>query len=77
MARNTQMHFPPDILLNFYAYYKKATEKNGFFIPPSTEGDLRSAFKVNALLQVKNLSKEEAQKKYIAMVEEYIGKIPE
>lgn len=76
MARATSRSFPPDILLNFYAYYKRATEKNGFYIPPSDEGDLRSAFKVNALVQVKKLSKQEAEDKYIALVEEYIGEIP-
>ncbi|MDT0642455.1 acyl-CoA-binding protein [Zunongwangia sp. F363] len=75
MASKTQQKFPPDVLLHFYAYYKRATEKNGFYIPPTSEGDLRSAFKVNALIQVKNLSKEEAQEKYIELVEENIGSI--
>ncbi|WP_373057006.1 acyl-CoA-binding protein [Zunongwangia sp. H14] len=76
MVSKTKQKFPPDVLLHFYAYYKRATEKNGFYIPPTSEGDLRSAFKVNALVQVKNLSKEEAQEKYIALVEENIGSIP-
>ena len=75
MASNTSQQFPPDVLLHFYAYYKRATEKNGFYIPPSKNGDLKAAFKVNALVQVKDLSKEEAEEHYIALVEEYIGEI--
>lgn len=77
MASNTQQQFPPDVLLHFYALYKRATEQNGFYIPPTNQGDLRSAFKVNALVQVKSMTKEEARKKYIELVEEHIGNIPE
>lgn len=76
LASTTELSFPPDIMLSFYAYYKKATEKNGFYLPSSDQGDLRSAFKMNALVQVKNLSKEDAQEKYIALVEKHIGEIP-
>jgi diazepam-binding inhibitor (GABA receptor modulating acyl-CoA-binding protein) len=77
MASNTDKKFPPDVLLHFYSYYKRATEQNGFYIPPSESGDLRSAFKINALVQVKNLSRKEAEEKYIELVEEHIGKVPE
>lgn len=77
MASNTDQQFPPDVLLHFYALYKRATEKNGFYIPPSNQGDLRSAFKINALLQVKDISKKEAKEKYIELVELYIGDIPQ
>jgi len=76
MVCSTAQEFPPDVLLHFYALYKRATEKNGFYIPPSNKGDLRSAFKINALLQVKDLSKQEAEKKYIELVENYIGEVP-
>jgi acyl-CoA-binding protein len=75
MASTTEQKFPPDVLLHFYAYYKRATSKNGFYLPPTSDGDLRSAFKVNALVQVKNLTKQEAQEKYIDLVEKYIGSI--
>ncbi len=75
MASETKLSFPPDVLLGFYAYYKRATEQNGFYIPPTDEGDLRSAFKVNALVQVKNISRTEAREKYIELVEEYIGEV--
>ncbi len=77
MASNTTQQFPPDVLLHFYALYKRATEKNGFYIPPTQTGDLRSAFKINALVQVKDLSKAEAQRRYIELVENHIGQIPE
>lgn len=77
MASSTEQQFPPDVLLHFYALYKRATEKNGFYIPTNNQGDLRSAFKVNALVQVKDLSKEEAREKYIELVELHIGSIPE
>lgn len=73
MASATNRSFPPDIMLNFYAYYKRATEKNGFYIPPSQKGNLKDAFKINALVQVKDISKIEAQKKYIELVEQHIG----
>ncbi len=75
MASSTSKQFPPDVLLHFYALYKRATEKNGFYIPPTDQGDLRNAFKINALVQVKDLSKKEAQKRYIDLVEEHIGQI--
>lgn len=74
MARNTELRFPPDIMLHFYAYYKKATQQNGFYTPRKDE-DIRHGFKVNALLQVKDLSREEAKNKYIEMVEKHIGDI--
>lgn len=70
-ANKTNQKFAPDILLKFYAYYKHATEQSS--LSPSTEEkDVRSAFKLNALLQVKNLSPLEAKKKYIELVEEHI-----
>lgn len=77
IASTTDLCFPPDVMLSFYAYYKRATEKNGFYLPPSEQGDLRSAFKINALVQVKDLSKKDAQEKYISLVEEHIGEITE
>ena len=75
MASSTDQQFPPDVLLHFYALYKRATERNGFYIPPTNHGDLRSAFKINALVQVKDLSKKQAEAKYIELVEFHIGEI--
>lgn len=74
MACQTHLKFPPDIMLHFYAYYKKATLYNGSYLPEKDE-DIRSGFKANALLQVENLTQEEAKAKYVAMVEKHIGKV--
>lgn len=72
-ACKTKEKFPQDIMLLFYAYYKQATEKAGIYTP-GPESDLRSAFKLNALLQVKGLSVLEAKKRYIELADKYIGK---
>ncbi len=74
MASNTSLKFPPDIMLHFYAYYKRATTLNGFYVSKDEE-DVRNGFKANALLQVEQLSHSEAKQKYIEMVEKHIGEI--
>ena len=70
-ASSTKLKFPQDIMLLFYAYYKQATETSGIYTP-SGDQDVRSAFKLNALLQVKGLSVLEAKKKYIELVNKYV-----
>lgn len=74
MASNTELRFPPDIMLHFYAYYKRATQKDGFYTPRNNE-DIYNGFKTNALLQVENLSQAEAKNKYVEMVEKHIGEV--
>lgn len=74
MACKTDKKFPPDIMLHFYAYYKRATHQNGFY-SPGNEEDVRNGFKANALLQVKDMSQTEARNKYVQMVEKYIGEV--
>ena len=60
---------PSDIMLQFYAYYKQATKGENYRQP--TGGiPLKNAFKLNAWLQIKNLSADEAKLKYIQLVEE-------
>lgn len=71
-AGKTNQKFPPDIMLMFYAYYKQATELEGIYTPSGEQEDVRNAFKLNALLQVKGMSATEAKKAYIEMVEKYI-----
>ena len=61
---------PPDIMLHFYAYYKIATNNSGMYMP-SGDDAIRNGFKLNALFQFKNITKDEAKKKYIALVEKY------
>lgn len=70
-ACNTPKRFPPDTMLKLYAYYKQATEHTGAYIP-SGENDVKNAFKLNALLQVKGMSILEAKKAYIDLVEEIL-----
>lgn len=74
MACNTNVKLPPDIMLHFYAYYKKATLRDGIYSHKNQE-DLRNGFKANALLQIENLTQKEAREKYIEMVEKYIGEV--
>lgn len=65
--RNAEQDFPPDILLTFFALYKQANQNNTF----NTDSDaheLISAFKMNAILQVRNLSPDEAKAEYIRVV---------
>lgn len=59
---------PPDVMLQFYGYYKQAT-KGKNYSSPSGESPLRNAFKLNAWFQLNNLTEDEAKKKYIELVE--------
>jgi len=74
-ASETPLRFPPDLMLHFYAYYKRATGDNtSHQLENLDEAQLVGAFKMNALFQVKHLSEEEAKKEYIALVNKYIPK---
>ena len=61
---------PPDIMLQFYSYYKHATTKDSMVIP-SGDDMVRNAFKLNAYFQMANISKEDAKREYIRLVEKY------
>ena len=67
----TQQEFPPDVLLQFYALYKQATQEQRF-TSQDGEHELVSAFKMNALLQVKHLSSDEAKEAYITLSRKFI-----
>ena len=67
----TTQEFPPDVLLRFYALYKQATQENTFSHPEG-EHELVSAFKINALLQVKSMTSDEAKLEYIELADEYV-----
>lgn len=60
--------FPADILLNLYAYYKKATNN---YSRPGSKKAIINAFKTNALFQVKDISPNEAKRLYIDLVNTY------
>ena len=66
---------PIDVRLQFYALYKQAT-RDVSFIPFSYTTDIRSAFKMNACLQVSKMTKEQAQKAYIELVTKYLKDRP-
>lgn len=60
--------FPADTLLKLYAYYKKATND---YSRPSSKKAIINAFKTNALFQVENITKDEAKRIYIELVNNY------
>ncbi len=61
---------PADVMLQFYSYYKHATNKDAV-VRPSGNNIVRNAFKLNAYFQIANISADEAKKEYIALVEKY------
>jgi len=63
--------FAPDVLLKFYALYKQATQENTLTYNES-EHELVSAFKTNALLQVKSMTSDEAKEAYIEASLKYL-----
>lgn len=72
-ASTTTVSLPQDIQLLLYAYYKKGNHENSSIaIENIKENDLRSAFKYNALIQLKGLSTNDAKKEYIKLVDQYI-----
>ncbi|MFH6604763.1 acyl-CoA-binding protein [Maribacter algicola] len=60
---------PADLLLKLYAYYKIANKN---FNNPGSETPLINAFKANALIQAKNITREDAMKSYITLVKKEI-----
>jgi acyl-CoA-binding protein len=55
----------PDIMLKFYAFYKQANFGSNF--PYDGEIDVRNGFKINAWMQLKNMSSDQAKKEYIKL----------
>ncbi len=60
---------PADLLLKLYAYYKIANKN---YNNPGSKTPLINAFKANALIQAKNISREEAMELYIRLVKKEI-----
>ncbi len=61
---------PPDVMLHFYAYYKIAVNNTGMYMP-SGDDAIRNGFKLNALFQFKDVTKDEAKRRYIKLVEKH------
>mgnify|MGYP000055183314 CR=1 FL=1 len=71
----TQHRFKQDTLLYFYAYYKHATKEFNIELKhhPHNGAQLVSAFKMNALFQVRHLSVKQAKIKYVELAIKYLG----
>ena len=65
----SQDEFAPDLMLKLYAYYKQATygDNDPAYIE-TNELDLRNGFKLNAWIQLRGTSIENAKKEYINIV---------
>ncbi|MFT4642349.1 MAG: diazepam-binding inhibitor (GABA receptor modulating acyl-CoA-binding protein) [Candidatus Azotimanducaceae bacterium] len=72
LASETKDKLPPDVMLQFYAYYKQATKGNNYYQSNNGNEDLRNAFKLNAWFQLGHLSEEDAKKEYIKLVKKYL-----
>jgi len=71
ISSSTTKKLPPDLMLQFYAYYKQATKGNNYE-DPSGSVELRNAFKLNAWFQLNHLTEEEAKIEYINLVNRYL-----
>lgn len=71
-ASNTNKKLPPDVMLQFYAYYKQATMGTDYKKSESNEEALRSSFKLHAWFQLKHLTQEEAKEGYIKLVKKHL-----
>ena len=71
----TDFRFQQDTLLYFYAYYKHATKEFSLDLKhhPNNGEQLVSAFKMNALFQVRHLSVHQSKIEYIKLAMKYIG----
>ncbi len=71
-ANASRQKQPADVMLQLYACYKKSTKENNYQSLYNEENDVRSAFKLNAWMQLSSLTIEEAKKMYIQLVEKHI-----
>lgn len=70
-ASNMTEALPQDVMLRIYAYYKQATSGT-VHINYNQNFDLRNAFKMNAWMQVRHLTPDEAKKLYIEIINSII-----
>ena len=70
-SSSTDIKLPPDVMLQFYAYYKQAIKGNNYE-EPSGSVELRNAFKLNAWFQLNHLSENEAKTAYIKLVNKHL-----
>lgn len=65
---------PVDVRLQLYAYYKQAT-KEPINSTSAHQHELINAFKMNAWMQVRQMSEKDAKKKYIQLIDELHKKL--
>ncbi|QCW99181.1 acyl-CoA-binding protein [Aggregatimonas sangjinii] len=63
-VNNYEGQLPADVKLKLYAFYKIANENKNH---PGSKTPLINAFKANALIQAKNLSRKEAMTAYVKL----------
>ena len=68
-ASKMSKKLPQDVMLKFYAYYNQAT--NGDKTPFHLNGGVRDAFKLNAWMQLRGVSHDEAKREYIKLVKKH------
>lgn len=68
-VNNYTKPLPADLLLKLYAYYKIAKKNSS---NPQSKIPLINAFKANALIQAQNVSRSQAMKEYIKLVQKEI-----
>jgi acyl-CoA-binding protein len=71
-VNNYTSPLPADLLLKLYAYYKIATRNQNY---PGSTTPLINAFKANALIQAKNIGRQQAMKEYIKLVKKELIKV--
>lgn len=60
---------PTDLQLILYAYFKHSQSERNFSTNSGYEpNDLKNAFKINALMQVRQMSIDDAKRKYIEII---------
>lgn len=69
-----QSEVPLELQLHLYAYYKRAIDEPYVNNRSFETNDLRSGFKMNALIQVQQLTKNEAKQRYIEITEKLYPK---
>ncbi len=69
-SQQEQSEVPLAKQLHLYAYYKRAIDEPYISNRSFQTNDLRQGFKMNALIQVQQLSKKEAKERYVEMIED-------
>ncbi len=64
-----QSAVPLEMQLHLYAYYKRVIDEPYVNNRSFQTNDLRAGFKMNALIQVQQISKAEAKRRYIEIIE--------